>query len=74
MLRGKQYDQDRAAAAIAARAALDAFAVLPQDPETVISISAEPRGWNHRPTSTIWLATAAGLEWSCVRRDRPDRA
>ena len=50
MLRGGQHDQHGAAVAVGAQmpsSAEDAFAVLPQDLEAVISLSADPEGWIH---------------------------
>ena len=55
MLRGWQHSQHGGpmTAVMSLSSAEDAFAVRPQDLETTIFTSADPRGWNHVPDPPI---------------------
>ena len=74
MLRGWLNNQHGAPIAVIAQAppsAEDAFAVLPQDLEAVISISIEPRGWTHLPDP---VRSLRGLRTSFTNSPLPHRA
>jgi hypothetical protein len=65
VLRGGQHGQHGAAVAVGVQApspAEDAFAVLPQDLEAVLSASAEPKGCIQSPHSTGKVVVAIGLQ------------